>query len=522
MEPLLSDGTQPASPAANRSRWLAILCLAAGALSLIVGASVALAGLGFANATACGSGLGLAVTGVWMMLAYKGLSRRRRLTYLGLGLAWTWLFVRIFLDFPAVGSAAILFLFLIPGISLPIGLMWALLVLASGLGGVTRLARMLRGREIGPWPRRSAWVTGGLLGLLVLTTYAMPELSWNFRGQRIQQLGTKYSAATPRRTAPVTFGACSMSFLGYSLTQHGAENTGEERARQEIFERALADAEAELASVKAAGARYFRLGASGDQLLVSKPRQEEIDERYMAAVQRSGLGVVLVDTQHPEVCKKRKLTWAEFCQFQKDRIGYYQKRYHPAVYIVVCEPMSYHRFALTPATRYSAADWGNQLSDMCRLVKSINPATRTGICLLVMKDKGPEWEVWSRMKNLPELDILSVEIYQPEDFASTEERLKKFGHPHATGKQLWIAETYNGWALNGARRWDQDAAWLKVSRDFARAVDAETVLVWTFGTFVPGGSFWDFGRGKLRQKWGAGGRLSVVGEAFRSVSASAN
>ena len=124
MEPLLSDGTQPASPAGNRSRWLAIWCLAAGALSLIVGASVALAGLGFANSTTCGSGLGLAVTGVWMMLAYKGLSRRRLLTYLGLGLAWTWLLVRIILDFPAVGSAAILFLFLMPGISLPIGLLW--------------------------------------------------------------------------------------------------------------------------------------------------------------------------------------------------------------------------------------------------------------------------------------------------------------------------------------------------------------------------------------------------------------
>ena len=280
----------------------------------------------------------------------------------------------------------------------------------------------------------------------------------------------------------------------------------------------LGDAKAELASAKAAGARYFRLGASGDQLLVSKPDQEEVDDTYVAAVKRSGLGLVLVDTQHPDVCKKRRLTWPEFCRFQRKRIAYYEERYRPAVYFVVCEPMSYHGFALTPETQYSAGAWGEQLADMCRLVKSIDPRTRTGICLLVMKDKEPEWEVWSRLRNLLELDILSVEIYQPEDFALAEERLKRYGHPRESGKQFWIAETYNGWALNGARPWDQDAAWLRVTRDFARAARAQTVLVWSFCTFVPGCSFWDFGSGRVAKSWSETGGLSLVGSTFRTLA----
>jgi hypothetical protein len=50
-------------------------------------------------------------------------------------------------------------------------------------------------------------------------------------------------------------------------------------------------------------------------------------------------------------------------------------------------------------------------------------------------------------------------------------------------------------------------------------VDAEAVLVWSFCTFVPGGSFWDFGSGRLQQKWGDGSRLSLVGQTFKTLTA---
>jgi hypothetical protein len=154
---------------------------------------------------------------------------------------------------------------------------------------------------------------------------------------------------------------------------------------------------------------------------------------------------------------------------------------------------------------------------MCRLVKSIDPATRTGICLLVMDGNKPEWDVWARMKTLPELDILSVEIYSPENFQQTEERLKEFGHPDAGGKTFWIAETYNGWALCGDRRWDQDVAWLHVASDFAGATRAEAVLVWTFGTFVEGGNLADYGKGGLAARWQSARRLSAVGRGFADL-----
>jgi hypothetical protein len=111
-------------------------------------------------------------------------------------------------------------------------------------------------------------------------------------------------------------------------------------------------------------------------------------------------------------------------------------------------------------------------------------------------------------------DILSVEIYQPQDFPHAAASLARYGHPGKFNKTFWIAETYNDWALCGDRRWDQDAAWLRLTKDYAQATDAETVLVWTFGTFVPGGSFLDFGKGKLRTRWGDGQELSLVGQTF--------
>ncbi len=119
--------------------------------------------------------------------------------------------------------------------------------------------------------------------------------------------------------------------------------------------------------------------------------------------------------------------------------------------------------------------------------------------------------------NAPGTRILSVEIYQPEDFARTEERLGAYGHPRRYGKRFWIAETYNGWALCGDRRTDRDAAWVRLSSDFARVTDAEVVLVWTFGSFVPGGSFWDFGKGRLAERWRANRELSPVGRALAEV-----
>jgi hypothetical protein len=67
------------------------------------------------------------------------------------------------------------------------------------------------------------------------------------------------------------------------------------------------------------------------------------------------------------------------------------------------------------------------------------------------------------------------------------------------------------------RSWEQDAVWLRVAADFACVVDAQTVLVWTFGAFVPGGNFLDFGKGKLSERWGEGQTLSFVGQAFAGL-----
>lgn len=520
------------------ARWTAFIGVLSGLLTMLMGVGLALIGMGFLNATASGTGMAGFCVGLWTLLACRGLWRQRSITLAGLALAWLWLVGRIAWDWAATAMSAVLVLFLLPVVSVPLGVVWALVSAGFlGLLGVA-CARGIRGRRqvrasnmplpvaaiagAAPAPllvRRPLLGLAARLGCVIAVTLAMPHLVWLDRANKLARLAAEFSPTNaPAAAQPVAWGACSSVFLGYELTGHGAERTQDPGRREAIYERTLADALADLDSIRQAGARFVRAGASGDHLFESKKDQERVDDRYLAAVRQTGMGLVLVDTQHPQVLRNRRLNWAEFCQFQRKRIEYYQRRYQPDVYFVVCEPMSYHGFALTPETKYSAEAWAVQLSEMCRLVKSIRPATRTGICLLVAPEKEPEWEVWSRMKMLPELDILSVEIYAPENFAQTLARLEQYGHPRASGKAFWIAETYNGWALCGRRRGDLDAAWIGVTDGFARRAQAEAVLVWTFGTFVTGGSFWDFGSGRLGERWAQSKQIPAVADAFRQVS----
>jgi hypothetical protein len=511
----------------RRSRLLAVGTVLAGLLTAVVGFVLFGMGMGFSNATASGVGAAGFVVGLWMVLAVRGVARRRLATFVGLGAAWAWVIGCAAVNFPAVVVSGVVVVFLIPAISVPVALAWALLLVLVAAGGLVRMIGAYR-----HWRRTPVGERGGVarpavglgvrLALLVAATVLMPPLVWAERGQKIAELARRYAPPQGEARRRPDFGACSVVFLGYELTQQdpGPSKTREERLA--ACAGRLADAKADLASIAAAGARYVRVGASGDHLFGNDPEraafQETLDDEYMGEVRRAGVPLVLVDTQHPQRLPHR-LDWQEFCAFQRQRVEYYQRRYRPSVYVTVCEPMNYHYFALRPGAAYSAEAWAAQLSDMCRLIKSIDPATRTGICLLVMDNNKPEWDVWARMKTLPELDILSVEIYSPENFQQTEERLREFGHPAAGGKTFWIAETYNGWALCGDRRWDQDVAWLHVASDFAGATRAEAVLVWTFGSFVGGGSLADYGKGRLAARWQSAHGLSAVGRGFADLQA---
>jgi hypothetical protein len=502
---------------------LAIVAGAAGLLTALLGFVLAGVGMGFANATASGTGMAAVFVGLWTSLAGRGISRCRRVTYLGLSLAWLWLLIRFVWDWPATASSGIVVLFLVPALSVPLVAIWLILVTVAGFAGAVRSWRMIRhGRSCDTGVRqRSRYRTAtGLavrLAVLMAMTLLVPRLVWQDRGQKLQALGEQYAPGPQQAGKAPVFGACSMVFLGYELTQHAPTGQGRETAREAAYASALRDANAELASLVQAGTKYVRVGASGDQMLEDKPDQERVDDQYVQRIRDTGIPLVLVDTQHPKALRNRKLGWDEFCQFQQERIAYYQRCYRPQVYFVVCEPLSYHQFILAKDVAFSAEAWANQLAAMCRLVKSLDAGTQTGICLLVTDDHKGEWDVWTRMKKSPELDILSVEIYEPKNFQQTQQRLAEYGHPRETGKRFWIAETYNGWALCGQRHWEQDAAWLRLSSGFAGVVEADTVLVWSFGTFVPGGSFWDFGRGKLAERWEARRELSVVGRTFAEV-----
>lgn len=514
-----------AAPTVNRRRsWLlAIVACITGLLTALLGFVVAGVGMGFANATASGTGIAAVVLGLWTSLAARGISGRRPVTYLGLGLGWLWLLIRIVRDWPATASSGIVVLLLVPALSVPAIAIWLILVILTGFVGALRCWQIVRrGQDSDSQDRQQIRFRTALgllirLAVLLAVTLAVPGLVWQGRGKKLQELVEAYAPGPDQAGKGPTLGACSMVFLGYELTQHAPAAKEVNAKREAAYELALRDAEAELASLVQAGAKYVRVGASGDQLLEDKPDQERIDDEYVERIRRTGVPLVLVDTQHPQALRNRKLSWDEFCQFQHDRIAYYQRRYKPQVYFVVCEPQSYHGFILAKGVAFSPDAWAAQLAEMCRLVKSLDVGTQTGICLLVGDDHKSEWDVWTKMRKLPELDILAVEIYEPENFQQTQERLTEYGHPAKTGKRFWIAETYNGWALCGQRNWEQDAAWLRLASRFAGVVQADTVLAWSFCTFVSGGSFWDFGRGKLAERRQAHSELSVVGRTFAEL-----
>lgn len=515
----------PAAPQATHRRWWlgAIVACMAGLVTALLGFVLAGLGMGFANATASGTGMAAVLVGLWTVLAAKGIAWGRRATYLGLSLGWLWLLIRIIWDWPATASSGIVLLLLVPALSVPLVAVWLVLVTVAGLAGAVRSWRMIRrGRPSAPEDRqrtrsRTAIGLAVRLTVLVAVTLLVPRLVWQDRGQKLQALAEQYASGPQQAGQAPVLGACSMVFLGYELTQHAPAGQGREAAREAAYASALRDVNAELASFVQAGSKYVRVGASGDQLVEDKPDQERVDDQYVHQIRDTGISLVLVDTQHPQAFRDRKLGWDEFCRFQQERIAYYQQRYRPQVYFVVCEPLSYHAFILAKDVAFSAEAWAHQLAAMCRLVKSLDAGTQTGICLLVTDDHQDEWDVWTRMKTLPELDILSVEIYEPKNFPQTQQRLAEYGHPRETGKRFWIAETYNGWALCGQRDWDQDAAWLRLTSRFAGVVQADTVLVWSFGTFVPGGSYWDFGRGELAERWKVHRELSVVGRTFAEL-----
>jgi hypothetical protein len=60
-----------------------------------------------------------------------------------------------------------------------------------------------------------------------------------------------------------------------------------------------------------------------------------------------------------------------------------------------------------------------------------------------------------------------------------------------------------------------------VARDFAPVVQAEAVLVWTFGTFVGGGNYYDYAKGRLHERWESTGTLSTVGRGFADLQRAA-
>jgi len=287
--PSMISSESPGAPQSTHRRWWlgAIVACIAGLVTALLGFVLAGVGMGFANATASGTGMAAVSVGVWTVLAAKGIAGGRRATYLGLSLGWLWLLIRIIWDWPATASSGIVLLMLVPALSVPLVAVWLVLVTVAGLAGAVRSWRMIRhGRPSAPNDRqrsrhRTAIGLAVQLTVLVAVTLVVPRWVRQDRGQKLQALAEQYSSGPQQAGKAPVFGACSMVFLGYELTQHAPAGQGREAAREAACASALRDVNAELASFVQAGSKYVRVGASGDQLVEDKPDQERVDDQYV-------------------------------------------------------------------------------------------------------------------------------------------------------------------------------------------------------------------------------------------------
>ena len=257
----------------RRSPYLAGCGVVAGLLTVVVGLAVFGMGMAFANATACGTGAAGVFVGLWTVMAVRGVARRRLRTLAGLSLAWTWFIGRVLVDSPATVTSAVVLGSLTAAISLPLGFAWLLLVVGDGSAGLLRTIGAYRRWRREPVQDESGGASrtvrglGIRLGLLVAITLLTPQGVWWMRGREIAELARRYALPHGAARRPVDFGACGVLFLGYESTRESAKAGKTEAQRLAIYDRTLADALADLEAIVAAGARYVRVGASGDHLL---------------------------------------------------------------------------------------------------------------------------------------------------------------------------------------------------------------------------------------------------------------
>lgn len=141
---MISSESPAAPPSDNRRSWLlAIVACTTGLLTALLGLVLVGVGMGFANATASGTGMAAVFVGLWTSLAGRGISRCRRVTYLGLSLGWLWLLIRFVWDWPATAASGIVVLFLVPALSVPLVAIWLVLVTVAGFAGAVRSWRMI-------------------------------------------------------------------------------------------------------------------------------------------------------------------------------------------------------------------------------------------------------------------------------------------------------------------------------------------------------------------------------------------
>lgn len=164
--------------------------------------------------------------------------------------------------------------------------------------------------------------------------------------------------------------------------------------------------------------------------------------------------------------RSHSLPWKKFREAQKRQIETLTRRYKPDYYEVVKEYRWYSDWG-TISEVPTADDWTEQTRELCRIVKKIHPGAKTAVGVIARSKL--DADVVERVVNIPELDIIGIDIYGLPDL----EVLKKnefapFVEQH--GKEAWLAETWTGLlgSYGEPKREETDALWLKTLVDIAR------------------------------------------------------
>lgn len=312
---------------------------------------------------------------------------------------------------------------------------------------------------------KKIWVLILFAAILASLIMHMIEPTLNMR--KIEKYRQQFQAEQHR---PMKIGVGNHVFLGYSLT-------GDDYLEKEDF--AFPYLDWLLEETRENRLDFLRIGVSYDAWVLGNKKEQALSDKYIEKIRKSGVPLFLTDTQHQEyLLGKNMITFDEHTALQLERTEFFVKRYKPEYYSIVTEVEGYN--LLNIKEELDVDKWIIQTEKLADLVKSISPETKT-VAYIDLGEGEKSFDYFKKALRIKSLDVIGLDFYGFGIMKKARKLLDEVD-PHDYGKELWIAETYYGMSFPCAPKSKEslDAAWLKMSYEFAQHYKADAYIPWPF------------------------------------------